>query len=81
MRGRVDVILFDDEDCVGARCRGCGDDVSAWWVLSGKAVVVGGLKVQGGHGVSLRRRQAGGRVDNTIAITLVGRLGPHGWGG
>jgi hypothetical protein len=42
---------------------------------------VGGLKVQGGHGVSLRRRQAGGRVDYTIAIALVVHCGHHGWGG
>jgi hypothetical protein len=67
LRGRVDVVFFDGEDCVDAHCKGCGDDVSASWISSGMAAL-GDLRVEEGHGVSLRRRQAGYRVDNTIAI-------------
>ena len=88
MQERVDVVIFDDgycvEHCVGACCQGRGDDVLASWVSGGLVVVVGGLRVQGGHGghgVLLRGRRAGGRVGNTIAIALVGRRGHHAWGG
>ncbi len=80
LRGRVDVVVFDNEDCISAHCEGCGDDVSASWISSGMADL-GGLKVEEGHGVSLERRQAGCRVGNTIAIALDGRCGLHGWGG
>ena len=67
LRGHVGVIVFDVEDFVDAHCQGCNDDVSASWLSSGMAAL-GDLRVEEGHGVSLRRRQACYRVDNTIAI-------------
>jgi hypothetical protein len=79
-RRRVVVVVFDDRDCVGVHCVGCGDDVSASWISSEMAGV-GGLKVEEGHCVSLKRRRAVCRVGNTIAIVLDGRCGHHGWGG
>ena len=88
LQGRVGVVVFDDGYSVGysvgARFRGRDDDVLVSWFSGGMAVVVGGLRVQGGHGghgVVLRGKRAGGRVGNTIAIALGGRCGRHAWGG